>query len=147
MLWWSNRRIIRYCYNHLECPPKIVGLIHSRNVCQNEVDYLQSTLGRVHTRRSLTHNKIREDGSKWISSSHDSKNIPQAMRNMKESILEEPLIHIVNTKNPSMISTWPTPPKDIYFTTLIWPPPLQRLKNIKKGLKTPKKSQNSSHRG
>ena len=57
----------------------------------------------------------------------------------------------VNPKNPSMISTWPTPPKYIYFTTFhypyLTPTPLQRLKNMKKGLKTPKKSQNSSHRG
>ena len=29
-----------------------------------------------------------------VTSSHDSKKIPQAMRNMKDSILEEPLIHI-----------------------------------------------------
>ena len=28
----------------------------------------------------------------------------------------------VKPKNTSMIFTWPTPPKDIYFTTLIWPP-------------------------
>ena len=27
----------------------------------------------------------------------------------------------VNPKNPSMSSTWPTQPKDIYVTTLIWP--------------------------
>ena len=27
-------------------------------------------------------------------SSHDSKKIPQAMRNMKDSTLEEPLIHL-----------------------------------------------------
>ena len=33
-------------------------------------------------------------GETKISSSHDSKNIPQAMRNMKDSILEEPLIHL-----------------------------------------------------
>ena len=29
-----------------------------------------------------------------MSSSHDSKKIPQEMRNMKDSILEEPLIHL-----------------------------------------------------
>ena len=28
----------------------------------------------------------------------------------------------VNPKNYPIISTWPTPPKDIYFSTLIWPP-------------------------
>ena len=57
-------------------------------------DYLQQNVGRVHTRRSLTHNKRREYGSNRISSSHDSNKIPQAMRNMKDSILEEPLIHL-----------------------------------------------------
>ena len=57
-------------------------------------DYLQQTLGRVHKRRSSTHNKRREDGSNWRSSSHNSKNIPQAMRNMKNSNLEEPLLHL-----------------------------------------------------
>ena len=49
--------------SHFEWPPKIMRFIHSRNVCQKEVDYLQQTLGRVHTRRSSTHNKRREDGS------------------------------------------------------------------------------------
>ena len=57
-------------------------------------DYLQRTLERVHTRRSSTHNKRREDGNNWRSSDHDSKKIPQVMRNMKNSILEEPLMHI-----------------------------------------------------
>ena len=37
MLWRSNRRRIRYGYNHLEWPPRIMGFIHSRNVCQKEV--------------------------------------------------------------------------------------------------------------
>ena len=57
-----------------------------------ESDYLQQNLGRVDRRRSSTHR--REDGSNWRSSAHDSKKIPQVMRNMKNSILEEPLIHI-----------------------------------------------------
>ena len=69
--------------------------IHSFEECVQEgSDYLQQTLGRVHTRRSLAHNKRREYGRNWISSSHDSKKIAQVMRNMKESILEEPLIHL-----------------------------------------------------
>ena len=69
--------------------------IHSFEECVLEgSDYLQQTLGRAHTRWSLTHNKRKEDGSNWRSSSHDSKKIPQAMSNMKDSILEEPLIHI-----------------------------------------------------
>ena len=93
MLWRSNQRRRRDCYNLLEWPPKIMGFIHSRNVFQKEVDYLQQTPERVHTRRSSTHNKRREDGSSWISGSHDSKKISQAMRNMKESTHEETLIH------------------------------------------------------
>ena len=28
---------MRYCYNHLEWPAKIMGFIHSRNVFQKEV--------------------------------------------------------------------------------------------------------------
>ena len=57
-------------------------------------DYFQETLGRVHTRWSSTHNKRKEDGSRWRSSSHHPKKIPQAMRNMKISTLEELLIHL-----------------------------------------------------
>ena len=69
--------------------------IHSFKECVLEgSDYLQQTLGRVHTRRILTHYKRRENGSNWISSSHDSKKTPQAMRNTKDSILKEPLIHL-----------------------------------------------------
>ena len=37
MLWQSNQIRIRYCYNHLEWPPRIMGFIHSRNVCHKEV--------------------------------------------------------------------------------------------------------------
>ena len=48
-----------------------------------------------YTRRNSTHNKRREDGSNWRSSAHDSKNIPQVMRNMKNSILEETLICLI----------------------------------------------------
>ena len=48
--------------------------------------YFQQTLGR-----SSTHKKRREDGR---SSSHHPKKIPQAMRNTKDSNLEEPLIHL-----------------------------------------------------
>ena len=69
--------------------------IHSFKECVPEgSDYLQETLGRVHTRRSLIHNKRKEDERNLRSSSHDSKKIPQVMRNMKDSILEEPLIHV-----------------------------------------------------
>ena len=69
--------------------------IYSFEECVPEgSDYLQKTLGRVHTRRRSTHNKRREDGRNWRSSSHDSKKIHQAMRNMKDSILEKTLIHL-----------------------------------------------------
>ena len=69
--------------------------IHSFKECVPEgSDYFQQTLGRVHTRWISTHNKRREDGSNWRSSTHYSKKIPQVMRNMKNSILEEPLIHL-----------------------------------------------------
>ena len=54
-------------------------------------DYFQQNLGR---RRSSTHNKRREDESNWRSSSHHPKKIPQATRNMKNSTLDEPLIHL-----------------------------------------------------
>ena len=44
---------------------------------------------RAHTRRrSLTHDKRREDGGNWRSSSHHPKKIPQPMRNVKISTLE-----------------------------------------------------------
>ena len=54
-------------------------------------DYFQQNLGR---RRSSTHKNRREDGSNRRSSSHHPKKIPQAMRNMKISTLEELLIHL-----------------------------------------------------
>ena len=66
--------------------------IHSCEECVLEgSDYFQQTLGR---RRSSTHKKRREYGSNWRSRFRDSKKIPQVMRNMKNSIIEEPLIHI-----------------------------------------------------
>ena len=68
--------------------------IHLFKECMPEgSDYLQQTLGRVN-KRSSTNNKRREDGSNWRSSSHHQKKIPQEMRNMKKSTLEEPLIHL-----------------------------------------------------
>ena len=63
--------------------------IHSFEECIPErSDYFQQTLGRAHTRRRSTHNKRRENGSNWRSSSHNSKKIPQVIRNMKDSILK-----------------------------------------------------------
>ena len=65
--------------------------IHSFEECVLEGSYyFQETLGR---RRSSTHKKRREDGRNRRSSSHHRKKIPQAMRNTKDSTLEEPLIH------------------------------------------------------
>ena len=68
--------------------------IHSFKECVAEgSDYLHQTLGSVHTRSISIHNKRREYGSNWRSISHDSNKIPQAIRNMKDSVLEEPIIH------------------------------------------------------
>ena len=60
--------------------------IHWFKECAPEgSDYLQQTLGRVHTRKISNHNKRREYRSNWRSSSHDSEN---------GLILQETLIHI-----------------------------------------------------
>ena len=64
--------------------------IHSFEEC----DYLQKTLGRLHIRRISSPNKRREYGNNWRSFSHDSKKIHQAMRNAKDSTLDEPIIHL-----------------------------------------------------
>ena len=69
--------------------------IHSFEECVPEgSDFFQWNLGRAHIRRSSTHNKRKEYGRNWRSWFHDSKKIPQVMRNMKNSILEEPFIHL-----------------------------------------------------
>ena len=56
-----------------------------------------------------------------------------------------------NQKNPSLSSTWPTPPKDTHaqpsFHPIGSPHPKKGLRISKKGLKTPKKSLNRSLRG
>ena len=63
--------------------------IHSFKECVPEgSDYISTR------RRSLIHKKRRGDGRNWRSSSHHPKKIPQEMRNMKISTLEEPLIHL-----------------------------------------------------
>ena len=81
MLWQRNRRRIIYCYNHLEWPPMIMEFIHSRNVFQKDL---------------ITFSRLweEEESHLWRSSSHLPKKIPQSMRNMKISTLEELLIHI-----------------------------------------------------
>ena len=70
--------------------------IHSFKECVPEgSDYFQQTLGR---RRILNHKKRREDGSNWRSRSR------QAMRNMKNSTLEELLIlHIIWIRNDAIM--------------------------------------------
>ena len=62
--------------------------------------------GKSTHKKNLDSNKRRENGSNWISSAHDSKKIPQAMRNMKNSILEEPLIHIEHLDKKSCYYEW-----------------------------------------
>ena len=34
---YSNNKEFRNCDNHLQSPPRIMGFIHLRNVCQKEV--------------------------------------------------------------------------------------------------------------
>ena len=93
--WSGRRRSGEYgsCDNHLEWPPKIMGFIHSRNVCQKEVITFNGIWEEC-TQEEARLILRREDGRNWRSTTHDSKKIPQAMRNMKDSILEEPLIHL-----------------------------------------------------
>ena len=69
--------------------------IHSCEECVPKgSDYFQLNMGR--RRRSSSHKKRRRKmGANWISSSHHSKKIPQAMRNMKNSSLDKPLINII----------------------------------------------------
>ena len=73
---------------HLEWSPRIMEFIHSMNVCQKEV----ITFSRLWEEEEAR--LIREDGSNWRSISHHQKKIPQSMRNMKISTLEELLIHL-----------------------------------------------------
>ena len=80
--------------SHLEWPPRIMGFIHSRNVSHKEVITFSRPWEESTQDEARLIIREREDGRNWRSSSHDSKKIPQAMRNVKNSILEEPLIHI-----------------------------------------------------
>ena len=100
-------------------------VIHSCEECvPKESDYFQLTLGR---RRSLSHKKRRRKmGENWRSSYHHSKKIPQAMRNMKNSILNEPLIHIIiwiRNDDKEEWSRWSLPMKQIkdkYTIVISW---------------------------
>ena len=78
--------------SHLEWTPRIMGFIHAKNVCQKEVITF-SWLWEEEEARFIRREE--EDGSNWRSISHHSKKIPQAIRNMKNSILEEPIIHLI----------------------------------------------------
>ena len=68
-----------------------MGFIHSRNLCQKEVITF-SKLWEVCTQEEARL-IIREEKMGAIEDQAFTK-IPQAMRNMKDSILEEPLIHL-----------------------------------------------------
>ena len=65
-----------------------MGFIHSRNVCQTEVITFSRLWEEQEARLIVREKKMGR------SSSHHPKKIPQAMRNMKISTLEEPLIHL-----------------------------------------------------
>ena len=95
MLWKSNKRIIRYFYSHLEWPPRIKRFISFKEGVPEGSDCFQQTLGRAHTRRNSTHNKKKEYVNNWRSRSDHPKKNPQVMRNMKNSTLEETLIHLI----------------------------------------------------
>ena len=70
--------------------------IHSCEECVLEgSDYFQQTLGNEDQALTLHSKKRREDGSNWRSRSRHPKKIPQAMRNMKNSTLEELLILLI----------------------------------------------------
>ena len=71
-----------------------MGFLHSRNVCQKKVITFIRLWEKCTQEEARLIIRERQDGSNWRSSSHNPKKIPQAMRNMKESTLEEPLIHI-----------------------------------------------------
>ena len=68
-----------------------MGFIHSRNVCQKEMITF-SRLWEEHTQEEVR--LIIIEKKMGATEDQDSKKIPQAMRNVKNSILKEPLIHI-----------------------------------------------------
>ena len=74
-----------------------MGFIHSMNVCQKEViafNRLWEEFTQEEARLI-----IRETKDK------DLKKIPQLMRNMKESILEEPLINLsISIRNDTLLN-------------------------------------------
>ena len=69
----------------------IMGFIHARNVCQKELITF-SRLWEEHTQEEAQ--LIISEKNMGRSTSHHPKKIPQAMRKMKNSTLEEPRIHI-----------------------------------------------------
>ena len=123
---WSGRRRSRECRSgdsHLEWPPMIMGFIHARNVCQKKVITF-SWLWEEEEARLIR--RRRKMGANWRSSYHHSKKIHQAMRNMKNSILDKPLIHLIiwiRNDDKEEWSIWILPTKQIkdkYLIVISW---------------------------
>ena len=67
-----------------------MGFIHAKNVCQKEVITFNKLWEEEEARL------IRREEERWKQLKIKlSKKIPQAMRNMKNSIIKEPLIHLI----------------------------------------------------
>ena len=68
-----------------------MGLIHSRNVCQKEV----ITFSRIWEDFTQEEDRLIIREEKMGATEYQAlTKIPQSMRNMRDSILEEPLIHL-----------------------------------------------------
>ena len=67
-----------------------MGFLHSRNVCQKEV----ITFSRLWEERTEEEVGLIIREEKMGATEDLALTIPQAMRNMKDSILKEPLIHL-----------------------------------------------------
>ena len=67
-----------------------MGFIHAKNVCQKEV----ITFNRLWEEEEARLIRREEEIWKQLKIKLSNK-IPQAMRNMKNSILKEPLIHLI----------------------------------------------------
>ena len=89
-----------------------MGFIHARNVCQKEVITFSWIWEEEEARL------IKNMGSIEDQSYHHSKKIPQAMRNMNNSILDEPLIRIIIwiwNDDKAKWSRWSLPTKQIKY--------------------------------
>ena len=67
--------------------------VHSRNVCQKEVITFSRLWEEEEARLIIREEKM---GATKYQELMIQRRSPQAMRNMKNSILEEPLIHLKN---------------------------------------------------